>query len=592
MLSLLRLFYLRLTPLIFLMLMAGCSEDSVGDGSLSLEPIEPGDEFSSDVYPSGDVGSSLDAFTSDDGSGSEIGGDAAVPPSDSEETEGGDDGEAFDDATESDGVEEEDTSNLDEDTGISESEDCTNGVDDNGNGLVDCEDTDCDEATDCPEDACDDLNDDDGDGLIDCEDPDCADNGACKESSCEDGIDNDKDDTTDCDDVDCAAASPCIDEDCFNAVDDDNDGLSDCDDPECIDILECAPEDCSNHLDDDEDGLVDCLDPECAGNADCGESNCEDGNDEDGDGFTDCADSECINNESCVEDDCINGIDDDNDGLSDCADPDCSIAVECVPESCVDYYLCLGVDGCGCTLGVNCPPVDSAEFGACQGACYSDNSCNQGCFSVLSPVFQGNLVNFMSCTDDFCLEVPDEETTGCVFDNCLTEYSKCFYVGPQSCSYYSLECEPACAGDLDCEYDCLDALSSNGFEDAYLWDECRYILCDQDGDFEEDSPNCLNLAGYAACVDTAGTCLPVDSGLGEGTCGESRDCFLSCHPFLDEACMSTCVSQAPTSVTPLVSDLFTCIINTCGTTALDLNMGCIQDALSGACNEENTLCGP
>ncbi|WP_020539173.1 M43 family zinc metalloprotease [Lewinella cohaerens] len=55
-----------------------------------------------------------------------------------------------------------------------EPEDCTNGIDDDGDGLADCEDPDCD----CEE-ICDNGTDDDGDGLIDCDDPDLADDCCC-----------------------------------------------------------------------------------------------------------------------------------------------------------------------------------------------------------------------------------------------------------------------------------------------------------------------------------------------------------------------------------------------------------------------------
>ncbi len=47
-------------------------------------------------------------------------------------------------------------------------EDCHNGIDDDGDGLVDCDDPDCD----CTE-ICDNGIDDDGDGFIDADDPDC-----------------------------------------------------------------------------------------------------------------------------------------------------------------------------------------------------------------------------------------------------------------------------------------------------------------------------------------------------------------------------------------------------------------------------------
>ncbi|OUU23872.1 MAG: hypothetical protein CBC13_04620, partial [Planctomycetia bacterium TMED53] len=61
-------------------------------------------------------------------------------------------------------------------------ENCTNGTDDDGDGLVDCEDTDCDQDPACaapPVENCTNGTDDDGDGLADCADPDCSGNPNC-----------------------------------------------------------------------------------------------------------------------------------------------------------------------------------------------------------------------------------------------------------------------------------------------------------------------------------------------------------------------------------------------------------------------------
>ena len=59
-------------------------------------------------------------------------------------------------------------------------------------------DTDVTTETDCG-----DGLDDDGDGLVDCEDGDCAGDPLCEEADCDDGLDNDADGLTDCDDDDC-----------------------------------------------------------------------------------------------------------------------------------------------------------------------------------------------------------------------------------------------------------------------------------------------------------------------------------------------------------------------------------------------------
>lgn len=93
-------------------------------------------------------------------------------------------------------------------------EDCSNGVDDNGNGLVDCADLkQCRFDPACTEagDRCDDGLDNDQDGATDCADPECATALACVEvgDRCADGIDNDGDGSLDCEDVDCASFVLC-----------------------------------------------------------------------------------------------------------------------------------------------------------------------------------------------------------------------------------------------------------------------------------------------------------------------------------------------------------------------------------------------
>jgi len=65
----------------------------------------------------------------------------------------------------------------------------------------------------CEETDCDDGNDDDGDGLTDCVDQDCDGLSGCEygiELSCDDLMDNDGDADTDCDDADCVSDLACV----------------------------------------------------------------------------------------------------------------------------------------------------------------------------------------------------------------------------------------------------------------------------------------------------------------------------------------------------------------------------------------------
>jgi len=78
---------------------------------------------------------------------------------------------------------------------------------------------------------------------------------------CSNGIDDDCDGLVDGDDPDCPICVPTT-EDCSNGIDDDCDGLVDGDDPDCP-ICVPTTEDCGNGIDDDCDGLVDLDDPDC-----------------------------------------------------------------------------------------------------------------------------------------------------------------------------------------------------------------------------------------------------------------------------------------------------------------------------------------
>jgi len=206
---------------------------------------------------------------------------------------------------------------------------CTDGIDNDADGFIDCNDPDCFGTATCiPETSCVNGIDDDGDGDVDCDDSDCAAATACQpEVACDDGLDNDADGLVDCDDTDCDSAAVCAGEaNCVNGVDDDLDGLIDCDDPDCAQAQVCTTEgDCGNGVDDDGDGLTDCFDADCAGDPACTtEFDCADGFDNDFDGDEDCFDSDCAGDPVCnVETDCADNFDNDADGLVDCNDTDC-----------------------------------------------------------------------------------------------------------------------------------------------------------------------------------------------------------------------------------------------------------------------------
>jgi hypothetical protein len=157
------------------------------------------------------------------------------------------------------------------------------------------------------------------------------------ETECADGIDNDNNGLTDCQDpscngISCGTGCACADGGqieiaCHDMMDNDNDGLKDCADPDCLGQscgagCICASDAgftetlCNDLLDNDMDGLKDCADPDCdkklcgtltvpftcnAGQCNCNGGSqvtesgtlCSDGIDNDCNGVKDCADMSC-----------------------------------------------------------------------------------------------------------------------------------------------------------------------------------------------------------------------------------------------------------------------------------------------------------
>jgi len=136
-----------------------------------------------------------------------------------------------------------------------------------------------------PQEVCDAPGDEDGDGLDDCADPDC------ESAFC-------ADDGMQCDDAGaCVCPGGSVEARCGDAWDDDCDGDVDCDDSDCASSAYCGAEiDCGDGVDDDGDGRVDCADPGCTGSGVCEafERSCGDGEDNDGDGRVDCQDVDCF----------------------------------------------------------------------------------------------------------------------------------------------------------------------------------------------------------------------------------------------------------------------------------------------------------
>ena len=125
-----------------------------------------------------------------------------------------------------------------EGAGFEDEAECSDGDDNDGDGLVDGLDPDCNSAKDDAEAAdCEDGNDNDGDGWADADDPDCDSDGAeigFSDLACNDHVDNDGDGDTDASDDDCESATDDDDTvDCDDGLDNDSDGWYDAEDPDC-----------------------------------------------------------------------------------------------------------------------------------------------------------------------------------------------------------------------------------------------------------------------------------------------------------------------------------------------------------------------
>ncbi len=253
---------------------------------------------------------------------------------------------------------------------------------------------------------CSDGMDNDEDGMADCDDSDCSNDAACLVEDCVDGIDNDGDNAIDCLDDDCTNDPSCTAFACPEAdLGSDlpivatgdtgsagNDLAGSCGGAQALDyaVSWTAPAD-GTYLFSTEgsnfDTVLYLLDGGCTGATEiaCNDDkdlsagyyaevtadltqgqtvvvavdgfdaaeygafilsiagtetgSCTDGIDNDGDGSTDCTDSDCANDSACMVEDCSNGIDDDGDGLADCIDDDCALEPNCLQTSCPDFDL-------------------------------------------------------------------------------------------------------------------------------------------------------------------------------------------------------------------------------------------------------------
>ncbi|MDO8631009.1 MAG: MopE-related protein, partial [Phycisphaerales bacterium] len=287
---------------------------------------------------------------------------------------------------------------------------CNDGVDDDCDTNVDCADTDCHGNPAC----C-------GDGNCDpfemCTCP--ADCGTLTSEAglCFDNLDNDCDGVADCQDRDCCLTQffSCQQQfGCGNGSCQSGENVCNC---QCdCGYPATAETSCSNSADDDCDGLIDCYDPECFGpdtdndghrfdlcELDCDDTDattypgamelCNDGADNDCDSRIDCSDlADCVGDPACCDADgtcesfetsctcaadcpsppssevglCFDGVDNDCDGVDDCDDTECRVT----EQSCQNPV--------GCGNGSCQPPENMCNCPRDCGRTLTEAACGDG----------------------------------------------------------------------------------------------------------------------------------------------------------------------------------------------------------------------
>ena len=445
-------------------------------------------------------------------------------------------------------------------------EDCTNGQDDDEDGLVDCDDPGCRTHPACME-QCSNQRDDDGDGLVDCADPDCVNDSGCPDScemavsiGCGDQIDAStatspsKFESYGCS-GDYAWQGPEIayridvppqtlaqavlqidsgvDLDLFVIEGSRNNcRLNDClgaswnaSGSETVDFA--MPAEGAYLIVDAERAQVAsdfrlslvCEDTEICGNT----------RDDDGDGDVDCGDRDCVDYHGCIDEICDNQIDDDGDGLSDCADEECVSYHGCIDEICGNQ-----IDNDGDGL-IDCDDEECLTHHGCIDEVCDNQIDDDG--DGLSDCADEECVSYHGCIDEVCdnqydddgdglSDCADEECVsyhGCIDEVCDNQYdddgdglSDC---ADEECVSYHGCIDEVCDNQYD---DDGDGLSDCADEECYSYHGCIDEVCDNQTDDDGDGlPDCADEECHVhhSCIDEV-----CDNGL-----DDDADGFSDCH---------------------------------------------------------------
>ncbi len=410
---------------------------------------------------------------------------------------------------------------------------CSDGIDNDNDGSIDCADPDCDgfvlpnSDTTCGLGACESTGNLEcrNEGQFDtCQEGNPAAEGPFDDASCSDDIDNDCDGATDASDSDCIAPA----ETCDDGVDNNGNGLVDCADPQCDgfgfnDITTCGVGACASTGSTicQNNGAVDTCDPLTPGaEGPFGDASCSDNIDNDCDGTTDANDSDC----AAPPEVCDDGVDNNGNGLVDCADPQCD------GFDFNDVTTC-GVGACQSTGSTVCQnlgavdtcqpgtPGDEGPYGDASCSDNIDNDCNNQTDDADSSCQPGPEIcdNNIDDNGDGLVDCADPQCDGFVGQpgSCTTSL-------PGICSAGTLSCD---LGETFCDQD-----NQAATEGPYTSPNCNDGL-DNDCDGSADAGDSDCDAPPAVCgnqiVESGEQCDDGNQVNGDGC---ENDCTLTPAP--------------------------------------------------------------
>lgn len=367
--------------------------------------------------------------------------------------------------------------------------------------------------------------DNDGDGLYDMDDPDCE---ALPEADCFDGIDNDEDGAIDCADTDCAEAPdgpPCDTGDQgICAV-----GTLTCSSGSetCVTSIQPEPENCTDGLDNDCDGFADIDDIDCGGLGGCiDDIDCDDGNACNGAETCDTSVGVCVSGTilECDDGNVCNGTE------------SCHPILGCqegTPLTCDNGLFCDGTETCdpvnGCqSSAAPCDPGTQScneDTNICEEivtGCTGDSDCNNG--NACDGTETCNITNGEcipgpppDCDDGNVCNGTEtcDPANGCQAGTPLVCDDSQFCTGIETC-------DPV-AGCVDGQNPCPTGDTCDETSDQCLTPECEV---------DADCDDALFCTGIETCV--AGFCQPGTDPCAAGeTCEETSDQCLAPSVLLD-----------------------------------------------------------